>query len=1289
MNTLKKQAHVPSRHGLLSQVKRLHLSALTLSVLILGFAAPLAQAVLPVLPPAGNTTENIVFQDDFSDGNLKGWTNIDTGTSSSAMIGTDSLTGASVWRPTTPANGSTVTSVLTLPSDLDLANGPIAIYARTRVDGGNLVESNRFSIILKEKSPGSSTGSLLIRPGHFSMINTTRTGNYSYPSGTSTFQDFRFVLTKTSTSTVTIDAYYYDTTINAYTSLGQITGASLSSGIFSSLTIWSRNSLGAAFFDSVMVTQVRGSLPMLPPGDNSENIVFVDDFSNGNLKGWSNVSGTSGSAMIGTDSLTGASVWRPTFSGDGFDVLSQLNLPRDLDLASGPVAIYMRVRVDNGNQHDGNRFLIKLIEKTPDNRSGSLTIRPADISALGYRNAAGTTITTPNGVLYSFPVGDSTFQDFRLVLTRTSPSSALPGDYLKLEAFHYDTASGSYTSLGSITGANLRSGIFNQLLLWSRNGSGATGGAAIFDSVMVTQVGGPRASYPANSTFMPVTATAAEIQNALAAGSAVVLAKGTYTATGTLTMQAGYHLYGDASVLNANHGTYLQNMNVVIAAGASNVVVSHLRIGSTGLSFASGASVTQGNVFERLSSAISATDATVRDNLFLDISGPLNFDNSSGTGYLRNNRFIRTRAHAVSPQLVLRGDTNRNSYGNVFLWRNFLTPWTYATDISDHGDLTFVGIDSESWNWGGTASSSAVIQTGRMGTLRLFGVNGGNHRYSATGDGIGADSRTGTADDALPFDNRTNTFNIDADEFQLYDDTMERAGTSVITGTPFIDYQLGPHNIRSLLVNSKVSNKLWSNAASSPFRIKAFDASTSDIATSSSSSTTPSWTIRNSSLSTTPVNEQSILTGMVNPVRSGAIWEGPFFPAIPDPAGPNWATNRATQIDSRGLLQSYINDGIRIPSGIYYIGGPLKIKRNQSLVGSGADNTVIIAMNSTLDMIIADDTGLTSQSSSRSIALADITLQGGKNGLHIEPVGVGTIDSGGNTIGVFDGTGTVVCRAQYTGCYINHVTFRDMDNAGIFMDQIYAFDNNLFSYVNFVNCDTGIKQSTDPLYTGGDGKYDVHAAMMMYVDKCVFYKCQFINSTATALTLPGGRQCGLNAWISCKFQDNAGGAAAMTNYVTAIFANCDFINNGANPSGAVLSNNYSVGLVNNIFNAAENTAPLLGGPVSAEGCLFTRASTNTTVTILKNSTSSTKVFLNNCDSRNIAPMVSMPLGLTAYHSGVFLNTALASESSALNQMMISIKNGVATTIVPGTAAPSEQLLFGSDWSASPYIIKNY
>jgi hypothetical protein len=1185
-----------------------------------------------------------------------------------------------------------------------------------------------------------------------------------------------------------------------------------------------------ALFLGLSATSALAVLPQLPRGDNAENIVFQDDFdyntTNANVnapsKGWSNVVTTpaTGKATIGTDPINPAvTAWYPSINSNGTGVTSLVTLPAGLDVRDGPIAAYMRMRLDATTGGYNNAILFRLFEKAPSTTTTIFQYLPG--------GAAYLFASPQNGFIGTYVLPNtSTYVDFRMVLTSTGANT------MKVEAFRYDTVNSTYVSLGSKSGVATNANIFDRLDLTSYNSATGTANRAYFDSVMVTQVGSPRADIPANATVLLGTSTISAVQAALdAAPHVVVLGPGQLTGAGSLTLNSGYRLYG--SPLGSRIPT------TIITPGATGVVMDTLTFSPyASLNFPSSATVTSGNVFANLNGSVVVTDGTLSDNLFFGIVGAISIKTPTVGRYARNNRFIRCRLQSSWPQVVMEGDSARNSYGNVFLWYNFLTPHGDATRISDQGDLTLVGTDSEAWNekrfgndipinqeiWTniGNATTIDTIPVGRapdsnvslptfeipVNSLDNYGVrirgffvapDDGDYTfwissddnsalYLSTNDreankqliasvpvwtasrqwdkfsvqhnatpihllkdqryyiealmkegGVGDNlavaykrndptnppngaasasfiipaslmrpyanslfrvARTGTfrlftTSGGNGYSYATGDFDIDADEFQIFNDYL---GTEASYLT---DYKLGTHNLRSLAINIRNNNKLWTSYATNPFRVRAFqdwegsntvgvDFLTSNTSALTFAGVTPVWNVSTGALGS---GDAATLTNMLAPAsRLGAPWERPNFGPIPDPAGPNWATlpDRSVQPDDAPALQAMINAGTTIPAGTYYIGTSLKLKNHQGLIGSGADTTVIIAKSSTLDMIIADDIGApANQPTGRTISIADITLQGGLNGLHLEPIGTATATLAADGVTFVPITFTTTdsktglpvlnaARAQYTSCYINHVTFRNMATAGIFLDQIYAIDNNVMRYINFVNCGTGLKQKTDPLYSGGDAAGDQHAARMMYLDKNAFYKCQFVNN-GIAMDLRGGRGCHLDAWISCLFKDNAGGVAGMNSYVSPVFANCDFVNNGAYVSGstptAAINNNNFTSIVSCDFDAGVNGTNMLGGAFSVEGSTFTKSG-NANARMVRSSNG--KVFFHN----NISD-VPLWSATTNTNAGVFTNNSLVANP-ALNVMATTVKgttqyNQVAT---PSAATPQPQMLWGSDWRSA-------
>ncbi len=723
-------------------------------------------------------------------------------------------------------------------------------------------------------------------------------------------------------------------------------------------------------------------------------------------------------------------------------------------------------------------------------------------------------------------------------------------------------------------------------------------------------MGEPRSTVPAGAFVLPPDRKS-ELQSAIDAHHIVVLQAGDYAKNGpaSITLHSDDQLYGDAagSIIPA----------VIVAPGTKGAVLDHFRMQGP-VTFPASPEVTRNNRFQNLIGFhMVAIGATLEDNLFLDDNGSIMADTGAG-GYLRNNRFIRCRAQSVSPMITLLGDAGRSSYGNVFLWYNFLTPHHNASLFTNQGDLSFVGSDSEGWNLRDkpdTANATALFKTGPMGTLRIFSPNGGNH-YSGK---------------------RTGDFDMAADEFQLYNDLIGPDQPPNVV--------LEPTCVRSLNFCPR-SPKDVTDLATDAFRIVALDPGSGDPR---------GFLVNGTSYSNPlPAGLQAKLRAMlVNPKRNGEPWEAPTYGKAPDPAGTNWNKNLSGKTDSTVIIQGMIDNNpdhiARLPAGIYYISSSLKLGRNQGIVGASADTTALVALNPAIDLIVGSDPP--TQATGTNIILADLTLQGGANGIHFDKIntstGQGAAPNGGR-------------RAQYTNMYVSHVAFRNMTNAGICMDQIYGLDNNFLGYLYFINCGTALLQITDP--TPHPEAFHGDFPTLMYMDKTVFYRSQFIGNRV-ALSLKANRANNLNAWIECLFQDNSDGAVVLKNNSSDLFANCDFINNGGH---AAVTSNDNVSFVSCRFQSGANGVALLEGPVSAEGCQFAQnGSTKATILAGKNR----RISFYDCKSTDV------PLGPLAGTSGIFVNSALPDTS--LSQQVVLLKDGSARTLVPGKPDPRPQLLFGS------------
>ena len=680
----------------------------------------------------------------------------------------------------------------------------------------------------------------------------------------------------------------------------------------------------------------------------------------------------------------------------------------------------------------------------------------------------------------------------------------------------------------------------------------------------------PEAFYPREAHLVRV-ADRAGLQGALDQHTGVRLEAGDYRAggPGRIVLRSGQQLFGLC-------GTRIPE--VVVLGGTSGAVLS--AVSPEKITFPACDEAVRLNTFRSIrSSAVEATAAVLEANRFLDLHNVrIHIDNRAG-GRLRHNRFIRTMVHQPGPDVVVKGNPREPSFGNVFLWLNLLTPRN-APIVLDHQDsLAFVGIDAESWNWNGQCDAP-LLSAGPMGTLRLFAAQGANLRD-------GGKNATGLLDAAAR--------------------DLHLCGVHLWGKFTEPNIRLRKANARLLMAGSR--GYTVHDEASDAFRFRAFagqDAPTVPLS----------------------AKQQEALRAMVaEPDRRVQPWERPRFGPIPDPLGPDWRKGLEARPDRTAELQKRIDaEGIvLLDPGVYAVSAPLRVGLDQGLIGAGADKTAIVARTPDID-IIAGDTG-----KRMPFVLADLTLQGGRNGIH-------------------HATPWTRC----TGVWLSHVTFRNMAHAAIFLDQINTWDNNFLDHVNFADCAAGFRQLPDPKYPGG------YTATMCFVDKVVFHRCQFVRC-GVAVDMPARRPNNLNTWVECLFQGNRQAAARLTNCTTHLFANCDFIGNGGAPC---IQSNRSVAFVSSRFQAGPGGGGLLPRATIAEGCTFQRGEASQATLLGAPGTN----HFANCTS------VDMPLGPVG--DALLLNSTFARDP-ALSRQAVLVQKGTPTVLVPGQAHPRPQFLVGS------------
>jgi hypothetical protein len=695
----------------------------------------------------------------------------------------------------------------------------------------------------------------------------------------------------------------------------------------------------------------------------------------------------------------------------------------------------------------------------------------------------------------------------------------------------------------------------------------------------------PANMYPAGA--FPVTVAERDtLQQALDAHHSVRLLPGDY-GPGPITLRSGEHLYGLP-------GTKLQT--IIVEPGTTGALVSGVQ---SNVIFPASDAVTRDNTFLRTNSSIVVKGGSLEDNLFVDARN-LDVDVTAG-GYLRNNRFIRAPGQLQGNNMLkFLASPDRPSTGNVFFWVNSGAPVGPTSAITGVPDLTIAAVDAEMWSFK-MKQPTALFVTGPMERLNLFAVQGG--RYDKDPD---VRKSFGLIDSP-------------AREVRVFGLTCGYRGQTPDLLPAKILLQEG--NERSLFVGCLPYS--YSIPSTSILHVKAFDQTHGVEGIAAAAATSPVVVEPVGALQT----EQAAFKDMILQTgRTMHPWDRPTFDPPPNPAGDDGIRNAATAPDQAPMLQDRLDkEGIVVlPAGKYYIATPLRINGNKGIVGAGMDQTVIIAKDPGMSLFVYDPEGKT-----RTMTLANLTLEGGRVGMHVQGEGL-------------DHPLSSTC--------LTHLTFRNMSEAGFFLDMPNAagagsFDNNFISFCNFVNCGAGLKQ--DPPPTGGWG----------FIDKLVVYRCQFLDC-GVGVDFPAARTNDLNSYVECLFKGNTGAVARLVHNTTTTFANCDFIDNAGDP---VVASDDWVYFLSCRFHGGPDAKSLLPARSCAEGCVFEPDAPATSTVVVK--TPKQNHFYN-C-------RVEMPLG--PLKDGLLLNNQFDGQPD-LSQLAVSVLDGQPSVIVPGPTQPGPQIL---------------
>jgi hypothetical protein len=581
---------------------------------------------------------------------------------------------------------------------------------------------------------------------------------------------------------------------------------------------------------------------------------------------------------------------------------------------------------------------------------------------------------------------------------------------------------------------------------------------------------------------------------------------------------------------------------MIIEPGSTGIFIRG--IGAERIIFPASNLVTKGNTFQKLRyTGLSCAGCTLEDNAFFDLSWTgFDFDFTSG-GYMRNNRFTRTLMQGGKLQMKIWGHPSRTSYGNVFLFVNFLTPEN-ATDIRNLDDFTIIGFDAESYSPG-----YAFIRTQEMGSLRLLGAEGGNaYNPNPNGEVVDASVNSGVLD-------------TNADEVVYLD-----VHTSAF-GKPHII--LREKNKMFFDINSS-QNWLFKDLAPSATRFRIYP----NLESFHTPSLDKILLVNNA-----PVKQElsqaqkDLIPKFLYDDVSGEKqipWPKPVFQTVPDPLGSNWRQVAASCVDVSDQLQKRLDAEIimKLDPGTYCLSKPLKIQINGGIIGSGMHKTVLLAKNQNTDILAPGNWG---KSFFGPLTLIDITLQGGRSGLRVDDTYLA--EGGGGLL---------------NGVNFGYVTFREFSSAALYFTGIFGVDNNFFDNLYFVNNKYGFYTISKQL--PDSATQNERVSVSTYVDKVVFHQNQFINNEI-GIKVGGFRANNLILFSECLFKDNTTYASEISNASRLTYTSSEFINNAGSPS---LYGNASVYILNSHFVGGPLSKTMIGGDRHnwqiVEGSTFERGS---------------------------------------------------------------------------------------------------
>ncbi len=598
----------------------------------------------------------------------------------------------------------------------------------------------------------------------------------------------------------------------------------------------------------------------------------------------------------------------------------------------------------------------------------------------------------------------------------------------------------------------------------------------------------------------------AQLQSLLDQHGTIRLEAGDYRGLAALVLSSGQRIHGPGM------GCVLPPVEV--AAGCTGALLSGV---VTELRFRQPGASVHGNVFRRVTYGNVLVDgATLEDNLFLDkYLGRWSIDNSL-QGFMARNRIVRTTCQQPEDAFIWKGDPQGASTGNAVLWANHLTPPRAKFVLSDLPDLRILNYDCEAPG----SNGSPAIDARSVGRLHVFATTGTNRSGAAVRVASGA-----------AWLHQSRLYNQDVTGV-----TLDLAGARAAARTLFEPQRTVVSPNGGVLLSAFSTGSDVPGATTSPADLN--------------------------------VAQRADLTALVAPPLQRP-YVRPALRAVP-PAAPSGPVSPMGRSQIQALLD--LQGMVVLDPGVYVLDGPLVMGPRCGLVGSGMDQTYLVAANANIDLIVDahEPPPPGSDTSQSRLLLAELTLQGGRRGIHhsLPP--------------------PADFKLLFTNCVVSHVCIRDAAEAGWMFEELFGYDNNCFEQVLFVNCPVGLRQLATH-----DGT-EATQPRLAYMDKNVFFRCQW-QGCGRALALTAIRASGGNMWFECGFKGSTEFVARARNH-DLLFVGCDF---DANEGDPLLSTNGHLMVVASRWRAASIRPTSFADSlvdVTLEGCELSAVVAGTPIT---------------------------------------------------------------------------------------------